>query len=94
MIKALAYIGGAIAIGGILWGALLLWGAYRAWRSVGVAIAGPTDAEAKIEAQTKKTAGEIAAEAEKKAKEIIGADKKTTLASGRSKLWPRSMRKP
>ncbi len=92
--KYLAYIGGAVAIGGLIWGALLVWGAYRAWRSVGAAIAAPTDAETKIEVQTKKTAGEIAIEAEKKAKEFIGADKKTTLAAGRSKLWPRSMRKP
>jgi hypothetical protein len=88
----LAYLGCAALAAGAAWCVLAVLAARRAGRA---AVSGvPTEAEAKIEVETKRTAGEIAAAAEKKAKEIVGADKPSTLRMGRDSLWKRSVRKP
>lgn len=86
-----------IGIGAIilLLAAVLLWFGAAVWATRHVAknaLGSPTPAEANIESQTKKTAGEISAEGERKRQEVLSADKKTLLDLARAALW--RVRKP
>lgn len=73
--------GGVFVLGGVV-----AWALQRVIRSGKVAVGQPTATEAKIEAKTQQTAGDIAKDGEKKQAEVAHASRDDLLSKFRDEL--------